>query len=105
MTQTIVADASMTALVAALRMYYGDRLHPYGSTFEEEHGFGFTIDGVRAIFSATTMDATLPRDHYDVQIESRPPGDYIYTAQVSLQELLSLISMFAGPESTWPRTK
>src|SRR5262245_11505610 len=98
-------DASMTGLVASLRSRYGDRRHPYGSTFEEEHGFGFTIDGIRAVFSAITLDGTLPPDRYDIQVESSPPGDYIYHAQVGLQELLSLITVFAGPESNWPRTK
>ena len=99
-----MSDESMISLVDALRGRYGDRLHPYGSSIHDKHGFGFTIDGINAVFSAVTMEGTLPPGRYDIQFESKPPGEYLYTAQVDLQELLSLIDLFAGPESTGPTT-
>jgi hypothetical protein len=44
----------------------------------------------------------LPEGQYDVQIESAPPGDYLFTAVVSLEEFMALLRAVSGPKNTWP---
>lgn len=95
-------DHSVQNLLALLDRHYSDRVKPYGSSGEEEHGLGFTIDGIPATFSAITLDASLPLNRYDVQVESVSPGEYLYTAQISLEEFHILIELFAGPADQWP---
>lgn len=70
-------------------------MKPYGGSFEkaeEEHGLGWRLEGVAAVFSAITFDGTL-LDMYDVQIESDPPGDYLFTGRYSLAQLLQLVPL------------
>ena len=74
----------------------------YGSVASEEHGTCFTVAGVAATFSVHTQDGSLPSDQYDIQIEGVPPGDYVYTAIVSLSTFLELMSLVSGPEDQWP---
>lgn len=95
-------DTSIRHLIRKLQLRYAERLKPYGWGPSEAHGFGFTIDGIDVVFSAITKEGSLPPDYFDVQIESSPPGDYIYTAELALKELLDLIEVFAGPDSEWP---
>ena len=95
-------DQSINHLRAELKRRYSTRLRPYGSSPEEEHGLGFVIEGIPAVFSAITLDGTLEENRFDVQIESCPPGDYIFTGQVELAELLELIDVFTRPRSEWP---
>jgi hypothetical protein len=98
-------DASIRRLIDALRNDYPRRITPYATAFEraeEEHGFSWQIHGVPAIFSAITFDGTLPAETYDVHVESDPPGDYIFTGQYSLDELLQLVRRYFGPEADWP---
>jgi hypothetical protein len=97
-----MADISTKNLVAALERAYPGAIVPYGSSMREEHGVAFRIAAVPATFSAITLDGSMSLDTYDVQIESYPPGEYIYTAQVSLAELLALIQRHFEPAETWP---
>jgi hypothetical protein len=97
-----MSDESVGNLHSALDCRYGHRVQPYGSTRKEEHGFGFTVQGIPATFSAVTRDGTLPLNRFDVQIESLPPGNYLYTAEIGLEEFLNLIELFAGPPGQWP---
>ena len=73
----------------------------YGSSPEEENGACFTIPEIKATFSVLTLDGAL-KDSYDIQIEGIPPGEYLYTSEVSLHEFIELISKFNGADSTWP---
>lgn len=98
-------DESIRNLLKALEQAYPSSITPYGSSFEQaekEHGLGWRINGISAVFSAITLDGSLPADHYDIQIESYPPGDYIFTTQASLRELLQLIRRYVGPAAEWP---
>ena len=73
----------------------------YGSSPNEEHGVCFTVQEIEATFSVSTIDGTL-KDSYDIQIEGVPPGEYLYTGEVSLQKFIELVSKFTKPESEWP---
>jgi hypothetical protein len=75
----------------------------YGSDRSEEHGTCFTITGVPATFSVHTQEGTLAPGHYNIQIEGRPPGDYVYISVVSLDAFLELVDRVRGPEAQWPR--
>ena len=99
-----MTDSSIANLQQALERRFASRLRGYGSDPQEEHGIGFTIEGMGAVFSAITQNGTLPPDHYDIQIESMSPGEYLYTTNVSLQELLHLVDVFLGPQSEWPQS-
>lgn len=74
----------------------------YGTPSDEIHGTGFVIKGVPATFSVQTQEGQLPTDQYDVQIESNPPGDYVYTDVVSLEAFIALVEKICGPEKDWP---
>ena len=67
-----------------------------------EHLTCIRILGIPATFSVHTQDGMLPSGQYDVQIEGVPPGDYVYTDIVSLNEFMRLVAQFAGPIDTWP---
>jgi hypothetical protein len=73
---------------------------PYGTGDEETHGHGFTISGVPAIFSVHTQDGNLPAGTFDLQIESSPPGDYVYNAVVEADDVLLHIARVAIGD--WP---
>ena len=68
----------------------------YGSNESEEHGIGFKLQNINATFSATTNDGTL-RNCYSIQIESVPPGEFVYTDTLTLKEVILLIrAMLSG---------
>ena len=103
-----MTDTSIRNLLRALQEAYPGSITPYGGEFadaEDEHGLGWRVDGAPVVFSAITFDGTLPADTYDVQIESHPPGDYIFTGRYSLTELLQLVQRYLGPEDEWPRNE
>ncbi|MBR7801721.1 hypothetical protein [Undibacterium fentianense] len=77
-------------LIDAVELEYGTIIL-YGSIAKEEHGTCFMIKDVHATFSVNTNDGELPSGQYDIQIESQPAGDYIYTAAVSLDSFLGLV--------------
>jgi hypothetical protein len=55
-----------------------------------------------ATFSVVTLNGTLPPGRFDIQIEGIPPGEYLYQDEVSLDVLLNLIEVMAGPKESWP---
>lgn len=87
---------------AVAEIYGADRVSLYGSSADEEHGTAFTIKGIAATFSVHTREGTLPPDRYDIQIESLPPGEYLYTDVVTLEQFLHLVKRVAGPFEEWP---
>ena len=98
-------DESIRNLLRALHESYPGTTKPYGCAFEsaeEEHGLGWRLEGAPVVFSAITFDGKLTADTYDVQIESYPPGEYLFTGQYSLAELLQLVRRYFGPEVEWP---
>jgi hypothetical protein len=92
--------SEIAVLIEAVRSRYGASYVPYGTSDEEQNGTGFRIEDIPATFSALCSEDT-PRGQYDIQIESYPPGDYIYADIVTLDQLLSLVEQFREPES-WP---
>ena len=95
--------SSIESVIRAFRAKFGqDALVPYADSDEDPYGAGFMINDVPATFSVITQDGTLPEGQYDVQIESYPPGDYVFTNIVSLEELLRLADLIAGPREQWP---
>ncbi len=69
---------------------------------EDEHGVGFTLPGIPITFSAITMDGVL-NDSYSIQVDSAdPPGEYVYTDELSLKEFVELIGRYHASESEWP---
>ena len=95
-------SSTIQKLITAVKSTYGP-VTPYGSETGEEHGAGFRIAGIPAIFSVHTQEGELPPDEYDVQIESFPPGDYLYISITMLQGILDLIAKLQRPEEEWPR--
>jgi hypothetical protein len=95
-------SAVIQKLIDAVEAAYGP-VTPYGSNPSEEHGTCFKIAGTPATFSVLTLEGTLPPGQFDIQIEGVPPGDYIYTAVVSLDEFLELVSRFGHSKDEWPR--
>lgn len=87
-----MADHSIENLLTTLRRRYGDRLLAYGTSPDEEHGTGFRLRDVPATFSVLTLDGTLPHDRFDVQVESYPPGDYVWAEEYDLPALLKVIA-------------
>ena len=98
-----MTSKSVDILLNAIKSVYGKaKIHPYGTSPEEEHGTGFRIKGVPATFSVLTLEGSLPEGRYDIQIESYPPGEYVYADEVDLNEFLLLVEKICGPESNWP---
>jgi hypothetical protein len=94
---------SINLLLNAIKSVYGKaKIQPYGTSPEEKHGTGFRIKGVPAIFSVLTLEGAFPEGRYDIQIESDPPGNYVYAKEVDLNEFLLLVERICGPESNWP---
>lgn len=96
------SQAIKTLRRAVAEVYGLNSVSLYGATEDEDHGTAFTVAGIPATFSAHTQDDTLLDGHYDIQIESLPPGDCIYTGVVSQQEFMRLIAQVAGPSEGWP---
>ncbi|MES2571104.1 MAG: hypothetical protein V4710_13740 [Verrucomicrobiota bacterium] len=90
---------SLAAFIDRLETVYTDRVQPYGGGISA-HGFGFRLRGTDATFSVLTLDGALPYGYYDVQIESYPPGDYVYADEHHLDDLLQLIARVVGGD--WP---
>jgi hypothetical protein len=88
-------------LIDSLKRKYGESYTPYGTSDEEEEGTGFRITGVEATFSALCLEET-PKGMYDIQIESYPPGDYLYNDVVDLDGFLRLIERYRAPIDVWP---
>jgi hypothetical protein len=88
-------------LIDAVEVAHGT-IKLYTPEPSDGHGTCFTVDGVAATFSVNTQDGSLPSDQYSIQIEGIPPGDYLYTAIVSLSTFLELMSLVSGPEDQWP---
>ena len=88
-------------LIAALEETYGGSYLPYGTSEQEENGTGFRIVGIEATFSVVCLYDT-PTGKFDVQIESFPPGDYLFNDVLNLKQLMSLIETYRAPFSAWP---
>lgn len=100
-------DTSIRQLLSELRKACPDAITPYGGDFEraeDEHGLGWRLEGAPVTFSAITLGGTMPAETYDVQIESYPPGEYLFTGRYPLAELLQLVRRYFGPEGEWPTT-
>lgn len=95
-----VRSNEIQKLIASVEAEHGP-VTLYGSDPSEEHGTCFTIAGVPATFSVHTQEGKLPPGQYDVQIEGIPPGGYVYTAVVSLEFFLGLVSRVRGPHDEW----
>lgn len=80
-------------LIARLRREYSETYESYGTSEDEEQGTGFRLKGIEASFSVLCLDDT-PTGSYDIQIESYPPGDYVYTDTVNLADFLSLLEKY-----------
>ena len=99
-------NASVTFLLKRLRETFGfNNVLPYGTYPDEEDSTGFRIRGIPATFSALTFSDNpgkqLPHGRYDIQIESFPPGYYIYSDEVDLNDFFILIKRIAKDD--WPQ--
>jgi|CXWL01.2.fsa_nt_gi hypothetical protein len=88
-------------LIACLERKYSETYVPYGTSENEELGNCFRITGIDATFSALCLTDT-PTGFYDIQIESYPPGDYVYTDTVNLADILALVRKYKAPMNDWP---
>ncbi len=96
-----MSSPEIQRLVDAVEEAHG-QVELYGSSPSEEHGTCFKIARVPATFSVITLEGTLPSGTYDIQIEGSPPGDYLFTAQVSLEGFLKLVAQMCRSEDEWP---
>lgn len=88
-------------LIGNLKLKYGDSYVPYGTSDFEEEGTGFRIAGIEATFSVMCL-SEMPMKMYDIQIESYPPGYYLYNGTTDLTGFLSLIDKYKGTLEAWP---
>ena len=88
-------------LIEHLRAEYAGYV-PYGTSDAEEEGTGFRIEGIPATFSVLSY-GDIPEDILDIQIESYQPGNYLYNAELSIEDFIRLIETYRRPESEWPR--
>lgn len=91
----------IAALNAALKETYGGSCIPYGTSEDEEAGTGFRVVGIDATFSAVCLDDT-PKGKLDIQVESFPPGEYLFNDVLDLKQFMSLIEAYRAPFSAWP---
>ena len=87
-------------LLGELHARYAEAVIPYGTSDAEEDGTGFRIEGIPATFSAI-LPAGIRPGRYDIQIESFPPGAYIYQDEVDLAEFLRLVEEYRRPAAEW----
>ena len=89
-------------LMRRLRERYGDRYRPYiPQPVREDDNAGFKITDIPACFSVLCFGDT-PIGRYDCQIESEPPGDYLYMIDTDLEGLLDLVEVYLKPMDQWP---
>ena len=75
---------------------------PYGD-WDDPRSVGFTVRGIPATFSVLVEERP-PQLHYDIQIESHPPGDYLYHDHaVSLWQFMQLLKLISGRKITGRR--
>jgi hypothetical protein len=91
----------VSTLIARLKHAYGESCVPYGTSDEEAEGTGFRIAGIEATFSVMCT-SDVPAGMYDIQVESSPPSDYLYTRVLDLENFMALIEKYRGPRETWP---
>ena len=96
-----MVNQNLRNLIEALIEQYGDLYSPYGTSPSEPEGTGFRIAGTEATFSV--MCAAGDADEYDVQIESDPPGNYLFNTVTTLHGLMVLIPVFGQPQERWPQ--
>ncbi|EGM70789.1 hypothetical protein [Shewanella sp. HN-41] len=87
-------------LIRRLKERYGEKYELYGSSENEQEGTGFRINNIPATFSVLCF-GDIPIGRYDFQIESYPPGDYLYTGEKNLSGLLELIERYREPMDEW----
>lgn len=93
-------DPAIVQLLAKLESRYPKKVTPYGTSEEEESGTGFRVEGIAATFSAILLPDT-PKGYLDIQIESYPPGAYIYQDEVTLDQFLGMIEEYRSEATAW----
>lgn len=94
-------DESIGELLNRIRRRFGiHALQPYGD-WDDPKSVGFRIHRVDATFSVVVVE-NRPGGSFNIQIESYPPGDYVYRADVTLDRFMELAELVAGPEDRWP---
>lgn len=99
-----MADPALSSLLQRLFDIYGEaRITPYGVGSFVDRTINFRIVGVPATFSVLVgPEYDLKACEYDVQIEGRPPGDYVFADVVTLDGVLELVRRVCGPPDGWP---
>ena len=97
----VMRKQKITQLIEILQRQYGDAYAPYGTDEFEEDGTGFTVDDIAATFSICCLEDT-KEGFYDIQVESVPPGDYVYANEIPIGELLDFIERYRQPAELWP---
>lgn len=95
-------NGSINALLERLDKSFGEGFIVQNrNSAEEVHGAYFRLNGIPVSVSVLTDDGRLPFGRYDIQIESVPPGDYVFCDEVALDEFVGLIERFTNPPDTW----
>jgi len=90
-------------LIDAVEKLYGP-ISLYGSSELEKYGTCFTLNEIQASFSVSMNRKTAERGTYNIQIESQPPGYYIYILdKISLGQFVEFIETYKKPMEGWPQ--
>lgn len=87
-------------LIRHLIQIYGKRYNPWATSEDIKEETGFKLSGIDVSFSVIIGNDE--ENMYSIQIESSPPGDYLYCNEVNFEQLIELIKIFEGPSSSWP---
>ena len=85
----------ITDLTSHLKEKYGDEYILHGS--DESEGIGFRIKSIATSFSALSFGDIL-ENKSNFQVESFPPGDYMFTGEITLKKFTNLIELFRAPQ-------
>lgn len=91
----------ITDLTSHLKEKYGNEYILHGSDESETEGIGFRIKSIAASFSALSF-GDIPENKSNFQVESFPPGDYMFTGEITLKKFTNLIELFQAPQDECP---
>lgn len=91
---------AIVQLLSQLHERYDDRYRPYGGN-ADEHSLAFRLSGIAATFSVIS-ELSNGKVLYDIQIESYPPGEYLYNTLTNAEQLMILLQKYEQSPCNWP---
>lgn len=91
---------AIVLLRSQLHERYGEHYRPYGGAADEQ-SIAFRLAGIAATFSVIS-ELSDGKVQYDIQVESYPPGEYLYNTITDAERLLILLQKYQQPSYDWP---